>query len=239
MTTADRHTDDTTFDERRDGYDVPAQRDDRDYTDRDGTDSGYDTTPGQDEQHLQPAGAHADGVYADNPTDTAHTPDQTVDHTADADTTHGDPRVDADHDHTQQNSVLDAQDTDARTTTEGPAGDGTPAVAPTTTDTTPATPASTGTGTGSGELERLVPTERVSEYTSRWDAVKGEFVDEPRTAVAKADALVGELLDELDQLFRRQRSDLETGLDADETSTEDLRLAMRRYRSFFDRLLAL
>jgi hypothetical protein len=92
---------------------------------------------------------------------------------------------------------------------------------------------------GGEQLERLVPQDRVRDYTARWDAVKGEFVDEPRQAVAKADQLVGELLDELDRLFRKQRSDLERGLDADETSTEDLRLALRRYRSFFDRLLAL
>jgi hypothetical protein len=110
------------------------------------------------------------------------------------------------------------------------AGDGTPGVATGTS----------GTSTGAGsDLERLVPADRVEEYTSRWDAVKGEFVDEPRQAVAKADKLVGELLDELDQLFRKQRSDLEHGLDADETSTEDLRLALRKYRSFFDRLMAL
>jgi hypothetical protein len=116
----------------------------------------------------------------------------------------------------------------------GAVGDGTPAVATGTSTGT----ASTGGTTGS-DLERLVPASRVEEYTSRWDSVKGEFVDEPRQAVAKADKLVGELLDELDQLFRKQRSDLEHGLDADETSTEDLRLALRKYRSFFDRLLAL
>lgn len=85
----------------------------------------------------------------------------------------------------------------------------------------------------------LVPAARVREYGARWDAVKGAFVDEPRQAVAQADALVGELLDELERLFRDQRRDLEHGLDTEETSTEDLRLALRRYRSFFDRLLTL
>ena len=69
--------------------------------------------------------------------------------------------------------------------------------------------------------------------------MKGTFVDEPRQAVRAADELVGELLEELDGLFRKQRQSLEHGLDADETSTEDLRLALRRYRSFFDRLLSL
>lgn len=85
----------------------------------------------------------------------------------------------------------------------------------------------------------LVTADRAESYSSRWNSVKGEFVDEPRRAVADADALVGELLDELQELFKAQRSDIEKGLDADETSTEDLRLALRRYRSFFDRLLSI
>ncbi len=85
----------------------------------------------------------------------------------------------------------------------------------------------------------LVTADRAESYSSRWNSVKGEFVDEPRRAVADADALVGELLDELQDLFKAQRSDIEKGLDADETSTEDLRLALRRYRSFFDRLLSI
>lgn len=76
-------------------------------------------------------------------------------------------------------------------------------------------------------------------YGSRWDVIKSTFVDEPRQAVAQADALVGELLEELEQLFREQRRGIEHGLDTDETDTEDLRLALRRYRSFFDRLLSL
>jgi hypothetical protein len=86
--------------------------------------------------------------------------------------------------------------------------------------------------------ERLVSAERADSYGSRWDEVKGGFVDEPRQAVAEADALVGELLDELGQLFDRQRRSIEHGLDTDSTSTEDLRMALRRYRSFFDRLLS-
>ena len=81
--------------------------------------------------------------------------------------------------------------------------------------------------------------DRAESYGSRWDKVKGEFVDEPRQAVADADVLVGELLDELQSLFTEQRQGIERSLDADETSTEDMRLALRRYRSFFDRLLSI
>ena len=86
--------------------------------------------------------------------------------------------------------------------------------------------------------DRLVTAERAQSYSARWDEVKGEFVDEPRRAVVKADALVGELLDELGQLFTQQRRGIEQDLDNDEVSTEDLRVALRRYRSFFDRLLS-
>ncbi len=100
----------------------------------------------------------------------------------------------------------------------------------------------TGGGETSGpdeeERERLIPQERTDEYTARWDALKGGFVDEPRQAVAEADQLVRELLDELQEVFRTQRQGLEQGLDADQTSTEDLRVALRRYRSLFDRLLS-
>jgi len=58
-------------------------------------------------------------------------------------------------------------------------------------------------------------------------------------AVAQADDLVGEVLDEIQRLFSDQRRDLEQGFDHDRASTEDLRLALRRYRSFFDRLLSI
>ena len=92
---------------------------------------------------------------------------------------------------------------------------------------------------GDDERAALVTRDRADSYSARWDSVKGEFVDEPRRAVADADALVGELLDELQELFKQQRTQIEQGLDRDETSTEDLRLALRRYRSFFDRLLSI
>jgi hypothetical protein len=112
--------------------------------------------------------------------------------------------------------------------------------------TTAGTGASTGGGgvTGSTEADAteqrapLVPSDRADQFASRWNEVKGMFVDEPRKAVQQADALVGELLDDLERSFREQRKDIERGLENDDTSTEDLRMALRRYRSFFDRLLS-
>jgi len=84
----------------------------------------------------------------------------------------------------------------------------------------------------------LIPHDKAESYRGRWNDLKGEFVDEPRSAVRGANELVGEVLDELEQLFRRQRDELERGLDSDDTSTEDLRQALGNYRSFFDRLLS-
>jgi hypothetical protein len=91
---------------------------------------------------------------------------------------------------------------------------------------------------GARERTTLISPERSESYNSRWNELKSEFVDEPRRAVRGANELVGEVLDELEELFRRQRADLEHGLDSDQTTTEDLRQALGRYRSFFDRLLS-
>jgi hypothetical protein len=84
----------------------------------------------------------------------------------------------------------------------------------------------------------LIEPDRAESYNSRWNELKGEFVDDPSRAVRGANELVGEVLDELEELFRSQRADLEHGLDSEQTSTEDLRQALGRYRSFFDRLLS-
>jgi hypothetical protein len=92
--------------------------------------------------------------------------------------------------------------------------------------------------TGPGPRATLIEPERAESYNSRWNELKGEFVDDPRGSVQGANQLVGEVLDELEELFRSQRADLEHGLDSEETTTEDLRQALGRYRSFFDRLLS-
>ena len=92
--------------------------------------------------------------------------------------------------------------------------------------------------TGVRQRTSLIEPERAESYNSRWKELKGEFVGDPRRAVRGANELVGEVLDELEELFRRQRTDLEQGLDSEQTTTEDLRLALIRHRSFFDRLLS-
>jgi hypothetical protein len=76
-------------------------------------------------------------------------------------------------------------------------------------------------------------------YRTRWSAIQTGFVDEPRRAVEEADALVAEVVKRLAEGFADERRRLESVWEQNETvSTEDLRQAMRRYRSFFERLLA-
>jgi hypothetical protein len=76
-------------------------------------------------------------------------------------------------------------------------------------------------------------------FESRWDAIQAGFVDEPRRSVADADALVTEVIDEISAAFAGARAALEEQWsEGGEASTEDLRQAFRRYRSFFQRLLS-
>jgi hypothetical protein len=74
---------------------------------------------------------------------------------------------------------------------------------------------------------------------TRWAQVQTSFVDEPRQAVADADSLVASAMKRLSEIFSDERSQLETQWDrGEDVSTEDLRIAMQRYRAFFERLLA-
>ena len=81
--------------------------------------------------------------------------------------------------------------------------------------------------------------EELIEFRRHWQDVQGSFVDEPRTAVQNADELVALLMTRLAQVFAGERAKLEHEWDKGENiSTEDLRVALQRYRSFFDRLLS-
>lgn len=86
----------------------------------------------------------------------------------------------------------------------------------------------------------LLPDAEVGEMRSRWDSIQAGFVDEPRRAVEDADALVATAMKRLAETFASERSELEKQWDrGDDVSTEDLRLALQRYRAFFGRLLSL
>lgn len=73
------------------------------------------------------------------------------------------------------------------------------------------------------------------EFRARWNIVQQGFVDDPKNAVRQGDELVAQVIKSLAETFSEQRAALE----ADQGSTEKLRLALRGYRSFFDRLLSI
>ena len=100
------------------------------------------------------------------------------------------------------------------------------AAAPTPTDTEGAEP--------------LFARDEADDLRGRWTAIQAGFVDEPRTAVEEADGLVAKAIKRVAETFADERAGLESQWDSgDDVSTEDLRQALRRYRSFFDRILSM
>ena len=99
-----------------------------------------------------------------------------------------------------------------------------------------------GTATTLATDEQATPLfspDEAKEFRVRWDTIQGGFVDEPRHAVEQADSLVAGAMKRLAEIFADERAKLEGQWDRQESvSTEDLRLALRRYRSFFGRLLS-
>jgi len=80
----------------------------------------------------------------------------------------------------------------------------------------------------------------MEDFRSQWSKIQTAFVDEPRRTVEGADKLVAAVMQRLAEGFANERSGLEKQWDrGDNVSTEDLRIALQRYRSFFDRLLKL
>ena len=89
------------------------------------------------------------------------------------------------------------------------------------------------------EREPLFEAADRDRFGESWTTIQAAFVDDPRDAVKEADTLVAELMQRLAETFSAERSRLESQWDNDEdVSTEDLRIALQRYRSFFDRLLS-
>jgi hypothetical protein len=86
---------------------------------------------------------------------------------------------------------------------------------------------------------QLLEGDEMQSMLTQWKDIQAEFVDEPRKAVQDADALVADLMQRLARMFASERDQLESRwAGGDEVSTEDLRDGLRRYRSFFERLLA-
>ena len=106
-------------------------------------------------------------------------------------------------------------------------------------------PSQTSTGSApeartAGQLDALFAPEAAAGYRARWTQVQTGFVDDPRRAVADGDELVAEVMKSLAESFANERQRLEDELShTAEASTEALRVGLRRYRSFFERLLSL
>lgn len=91
--------------------------------------------------------------------------------------------------------------------------------------------------------DRLAPlfsSEVATKFRAQWSEVQSSFVDDPKLAVRHGDELVAQVMKSLAESFSSERARLEGQLERpDEASTENLRVALRRYRSFFERLLKL
>jgi hypothetical protein len=113
-----------------------------------------------------------------------------------------------------------------------PPGDGQPG---------PATHAAADSDLGGGDQlpAQLLADDELHGILTRWKDIQAEFVDEPQTAIHDADALVADLMQRLARMFATEREQLESQwASGNDVSTEDLRRGLRRYRSFFERLLA-
>ena len=101
------------------------------------------------------------------------------------------------------------------------------------------------TGGGEEHMEDNRPValfnrEEAEDLRQRWYDVQARFVDDPRASVGAADELVATTIRRLTEIFADERNRLETEWgNSDQVGTEELRIAFRRYRSFFDRLLSI
>jgi hypothetical protein len=90
------------------------------------------------------------------------------------------------------------------------------------------------------ELEPLFEEEAARKFRSRWLAIQSKFVDDPRDSVKQADELVADIIKDVTMNFADRRIGLEKQWNSGENiSTEDMRVTLKRYRSFFERLLTL
>jgi hypothetical protein len=135
-----------------------------------------------------------------------------------------------------------ATETEAGTETEERGG----GQALSTEDLVQAEPETAETTTGTAETSRtpdeedrhvLFDDDEVERFQSSWQSIQTAFVDDPQRAVKEADELVAAVIQTLAATFAEHKSELESAWSQGEPATEDLRIALRRYRSFFKQLL--
>ncbi|WP_030713332.1 hypothetical protein [Streptomyces sp. NRRL F-2580] len=110
------------------------------------------------------------------------------------------------------------------------------------TDRTPEGTGGAGAAGGAGGAgtadEPLLGAQDTADYRKAWNEIQGRFVDDPQEAVRSADALVAEVMQTLARTFSDHKQGLEGQWgQGEQVATEDLRLALQHYRSFFNRLL--
>jgi len=94
--------------------------------------------------------------------------------------------------------------------------------------------------TSESQRPPLFRSEDLNQLRARWNSIQATFVDEPRSSVEQADVLVAEVMEQIVGMFSEKRSLLDKQWSKDENvSTEDLRVALQHYRSYFNRLLSL
>lgn len=91
---------------------------------------------------------------------------------------------------------------------------------------------------GDEPMPQLFADQDVDRFRQDWQAIQIAFVDDPKRAVSEADELVAAVIQSLAATFASHKSDLESQWRQGEAATEDLRVALRRYRSFFNQLLS-
>jgi hypothetical protein len=97
----------------------------------------------------------------------------------------------------------------------------------------------TGASPVEGQAEAVFSQDDVNHLRPMWTEIQANFIAEPRKSVEEADSLVAATIKRLAESFANERVKLESQwLNGGDVSTEELRLALRRYRSFFDRLLS-
>jgi hypothetical protein len=120
---------------------------------------------------------------------------------------------------------------------EPPADTAAPEDLPEPEETATASPAATDAPAAAGTTASLVGSLDTDGIRNRFLDIQAGFVDEPRQAVEEAGRLVDDLVQQVADALREQRGQLAGA--TDEGSTEDLRLALRAYRQFVDRILGL
>lgn len=97
---------------------------------------------------------------------------------------------------------------------------------------------SSDSGIGPDSTRQVFDREQIEWRRAEWENVQARFVEDPTSAVKDADKLVAGAIDEITRSFSEERSELEQEWKDGDTSTEDLRVSLQRYREFLERLMS-